>query len=53
MPDKLIRCIDCEKEFIFTAGEQDFILPEDLGFQGDANLVGIVESKVQYYEPFL
>lgn len=24
MPDKLIRCIDCEKEFIFTAGEQDF-----------------------------
>jgi len=24
MPDKLIRCIDCEKEFIFTSGEQAF-----------------------------
>ncbi len=30
MEDKKIKCIDCHKDFIFTAGEQQFF--EEKGF---------------------
>jgi DNA-directed RNA polymerase subunit RPC12/RpoP len=30
MEDKKIKCIDCHKDFIFTAGEQEFF--EERGY---------------------
>ncbi len=30
MEDKKIKCIDCHKDFIFTAGEQEFF--EEKGY---------------------
>jgi hypothetical protein len=33
MPDKTIICKDCNKEFIFTEGEQEFY--KEKGFQND------------------
>ena len=33
MPDKIIICKDCNKEFVFTEGEQEFY--KEKGFEND------------------
>ena len=41
--DKVLRCIDCEEEFIFTAGEQLFFA--DKGLKNDPKRCKPCKSK--------
>lgn len=41
LADKTLICVECGGEFIFTAGEQEFSMPE--GFPTSPNVAGVAE----------
>jgi len=44
MADKKIKCIDCNKDFIFSAGEQEFFEEKDTASQSGARTAGVEKS---------
>lgn len=48
MPDRLIRCVECGKEFVFTTGEQAFFRKKAFKTLTDVKVVVFAVNKVQF-----